>query len=339
MTLYPDGHAARDKFVVERRGARPAHDPWRAQGLVFEDELTRGGSTAQVATLFLTGRECPWRCAMCDLWTHTTTTDTPRGSIAAQVAAAAEEIALSSRRTTHIKLYNAGSFFDPRAVPETDYDTIAAHLFSFERIIVESHPLLVGGRTVRFRDALNRHAAIDAMRPALEVAMGLETANPEALDKLNKRMTLDDFASASDRLLGLGLALRVFVLVSPPFIAHDDQDEWLMRSVDFAVDCGASVVSLIPARGGNGTMETLASDGLFAGPSLSDLERSLALGLESSRIRATGTRVFADLWDLDRFSACAHCLQARRTRLRAMNLAQHHLPDIVCLHCATERPA
>ena len=76
--VYPIGRAARDRFVLERRGPRPPHDPWRHQGLIVEDE--RDGATAaslDVATVFLTGRECPWRCVMCDLWRHTTATDTP----------------------------------------------------------------------------------------------------------------------------------------------------------------------------------------------------------------------------------------------------------------------
>ena len=32
----------------------------------------RQGGRARMATVLLTGRECPWRCAMCDLWTYTT---------------------------------------------------------------------------------------------------------------------------------------------------------------------------------------------------------------------------------------------------------------------------
>ncbi len=70
--LYPATAAARDRFVLERRGPRPAHDPWRYQGLIVEDERTAQGGRARMATVLLTGRECPWRCAMCDLWTYTT---------------------------------------------------------------------------------------------------------------------------------------------------------------------------------------------------------------------------------------------------------------------------
>ena len=62
--------------------------PWQHQGLIVEDERTAAGVHTRTATVFLTGRECPWRCAMCDLWRYTTVAETPAGAIATQVAAA-----------------------------------------------------------------------------------------------------------------------------------------------------------------------------------------------------------------------------------------------------------
>jgi uncharacterized Fe-S cluster-containing MiaB family protein len=129
----------------------------------------------------------------------------------------------------------------------------------------------------------------------------------------------------------MGVALRVFLLVSPPFIDDERQDEWLVRSVDTALACGASAISLIPTRTGNGTIEALMADGHFRPPHLADLERSQALGL--GRTRPASVRVFADLWDLHRFATCPHCLDARRDRLQAMNLSQLVLPVVSCPHC------
>jgi len=37
-----------------------------------------------------------------------------------------------------------------------------------------------------------------------------------------------------------------------------------------------------------------------------------------------------DLWDLDRFADCPHCLAQRRDRLKTMNLAQRVLPAAAC---------
>jgi radical SAM enzyme (TIGR01210 family) len=256
---------------------------------------------------------------MCDLWAYTTDEDTPCGAIPAQITAAREELASRREAVAGIKLYNAGSFFDPRAVPESDYDDVAVALAGLSRVIVESHPSLVGPRVDRLINALERHATGGRGRPALEVAMGLETAHPEALDKLNKRFTLRGFADAADALERRGVALRVFLLISPPFVPLDEQDEWLRRSLDAAFDCGASVVSLVPTRPGNGTMEALIDLGEFTSPGIDDIERSFALALQHARGRG---RVFVDLWDLERFAGPATSLDSTRARLHAMNLEQ-----------------
>jgi radical SAM enzyme (TIGR01210 family) len=271
--------ADRDRFVLAHRAPRPAHDPWRPQGVLVEDE-----AGVRVMTVFLTGRECPWRCAMCDLWRHTIAGDTPPGAIPAQIDAACRGVT-GDQPPAAIKLYNAGSFFDPRAVPECDYETIAHLLQPFERVIVECHPSLVGARIDRFLAVLGG--------PALEVAMGLETAHPDALQRIHKRMDEASFRRAAGWLAGRGLALRVFLLIAPPFVPADEQDDWLERSIDVAVECGASTISLIPTRAGNGTLEALARDGWFTPPSHETIARSAGL----ARARAGGrARVLLDPW-------------------------------------------
>jgi archaeosine synthase beta-subunit len=327
---FPVSASARDRYVLERRGARPAHDPWRHQGLIVEDERTADGRRARMATVLLTGRECPWRCTMCDLWTYTTAGDTPAGAIAAQVAGARSAVRDEPIPVSGMKLYNAGSFFDPRAVPEADYDGVAEALTGLSHVIVESHPALVGPRVDRLLGALDCHGRSEEPSPRLEVAIGLETAHPVALDRLNKRFTLDRFAQAARALRSRGVALRVFLLISPPFVPSPEQDTWLLRSVDAAFTCGASVVSLVPTRPGNGAIEALAASGRFRAPDIGDIERSFALALSHAQGRG---RVFVDVWDLERFAHCAHCLASRRDRLQEMNLGQLVLPRRWCPAC------
>lgn len=330
MGFYPVTAGARDRFVLERRSPPTEPDPWRYQNLIVEDEPGEEGRIARVATVFLTGRECPWRCVMCDLWQTTTSSDTPEGAIPAQLAAAREEIDRRLDSVTTIKLYNAGSFFDPRAVPERDYDAIALSLTGFSHVIVESHPSLVGPRVDRFLESLLRRQVERAAPPRLEVAMGLETAHPDALERLHKRMTVDQFAAAAHALGRRGVALRVFLLISPPFVPPEEQDEWLCLSIDVAFSCAASAVSLIPTRSGNGAMEALAAGGCFRPPRLDDIERSAQTAHARGRRRG---RIFVDLWDLKRFADCPHCFEARRARLQAMNLNQRVSPPIACGSC------
>ena len=99
-----------------------------------------------------------------------------------------------------------------------------------------------------------------------------------------------------------------------------------------AFACGASAVSLIPTRFGNGAVEALAAAGLFVAPSIADLERGLEDALETMQPHTRG-RVFADIWDLQAFASCPSCLEPRRERLRRMNLEQRVLPAASCAAC------
>ena len=221
---------------------------------------------------------------------------------------------------SQVKLYNSGSFFDPAAIPVKDWPSIAEQLRPFQRVIVECHPSLIGDRVLRFRDLL---------AGKLEVAMGLETANPEVLSLLNKRMSLDDFRSAADFLHREEIALRAFVLAFPPFQPKQNELTWSRRSVEFAFDCHASAVSLIPTRLGNGALETLAREGAFAPPSLAAFEQAFEEALSLGR-----KRVFADTWDLQQFSRCSECFPQRKSRLERMNLGQTIEPQIQCSSCS-----
>ena len=323
---YPDTASARDAFILSRRPSRPAHDPLRPHGETLEQERAETGELADVVTVFLTGRECPWRCAMCDLWRYTTEGDTPPGAIPQQIR---EVLGAggASGRPRHIKLYNAGSFFDPRAVPPDDYPAIAAAVAGFSRVIVESHPALIGPRVDEWLEALAAEG-VDAA-PQLEVAMGLETAHPDALERLNKRMTIEQFHHAAAELRRRDVALRVFVLVSPPFVPASEQPAWLRRSVDVAFECGASAVSLIPMRNGNGTVEALAADGQYDAPTLDAFEDAMDAALD----RARG-RVFADLWDVERLASCEACFDQRKARLTSMNLTQRLIARVPCRVCS-----
>ncbi len=252
---------------------------------------------------------------MCDLWRNTLTESVPIGAIPEQVDFALKQ--LPPARV--IKLYNAGSFFDPGAIPSEDYTAIAARLRHFDRVIVECHPALVGKSCIAFRNQLS---------PRLEIAMGLETAHQSVLEKLNKRMTLDQFTAAANFLQGNAIDLRVFILVQPPFIQPEEALPWAQHSLDFAFDCGATAATLIPTRSGNGAMETLAADGLFVPPDLHVVEAAAEYGLRLQR-----GRVFTDLWDVKRGRECPCCFDARIARLRMMNLRQEILSVAPCAAC------
>lgn len=329
VDVYPTAPAERDAWIVSRRGMRNAVTTERPYAFFIEDERAETSEPVSIATIFLTNRECPWRCLMCDLWQNTLTGTVPIGAIPTQIDYAFDQLGASAlNRAKQVKLYNSGSFFDGRAIPVEDYRAIAQRVVHFERVIVECHPSLIGKRVHQFQQALREAAGDIKHVPQIEIAMGLETAHPEVLERLNKRITQADFARAADFLHQHDIALRVFVLVKPPFLDEAEALVWAKRSVEFAFDSGASVVALIPTRGGNGALETLAQAGEFAPPRLATLEAAMDHGVGLQR-----GRVFADLWDLEKFSRCPSCFAARRERLHLMNFTQQLLPRVECPQC------
>jgi archaeosine synthase beta-subunit len=317
-SFYPENRAARDSWILARRPQRNVLDPLRPYEFFVEEECSDTGEVVPVATVFLTNRECPWRCLMCDLWQNTVTETIPLGAIPTQIDYALQHL-LSARQ---IKLYNSGSFFDLQAIPLQDHPAIASQVNSFERVIVECHPALVGKNCIGFKGMLNGQ---------LEVAMGLETVHPEILAKLNKRMTTQQFAAAAEILRASDIDLRVFLLVKPPFMREEEALDWAARSLDFAFDCGATAATLIPTRGGNGAMEELTAMGSFSPPRIATLEEAVAYGLALKK-----GRVFVDMWNVSETSECQDCYQLRVSRLKTMNLQQVILRPIVCESCAVK---
>jgi len=312
---YPSAPADRSRWIQNLRGPRKPVDPERPFAFISERERTPSGTIAQVATIFLTNRECPWRCVMCDLWRNTTTQPVPPGAIIHQIHYALERLPKASV----LKLYNSGSFFDSGAIPQSDYAAIAQLGSSFERVIVECHPRLIGESASAFAEVMGTQ---------LEIAIGLETVHPVALEKINKRISLFDYVDAVQRCRNSSIDVRTFLLVNPPFVQSTDQSEWLRESIRYAFDSGSTVVSLIPARAGNGALDELVRTNDFQEPTLQELTKGLIYGFSLK-----AGNVFADTWDLKRFSHCDQCFPTRSEQIERMNLSQSVEPEIHCAVC------
>ena len=93
-----------DEWILARRPPRNALAPDRPYAWLVEQEPAPEGGLVDVATLFLTNRECPYRCLMCDLWKNTLETSVAPGQIPEQIRWALAQLPPAR----HLKLYNAG---------------------------------------------------------------------------------------------------------------------------------------------------------------------------------------------------------------------------------------
>ncbi len=288
--------------------------------IIEQEPSVKWGPPVDVATIFLVGSECRFRCTMCDLWKYTHPEPTPPGHLVAQVESAIQsigsEVANGANKPRWVKLYNASNFFASTNVPVSDLPKLARAVENFDRVIVENHPKLLNDEIRRFADRLNGQ---------LEVAVGLETVHPQTLEGLNKSMTLDDFQRCSNWLAERGIDVRSFVILRPPGMNATEGEEWAIRSIEFAAHQGVRHVSLVPLRSGNGAIEQLAERGLFTPPTASSIERVMA------EVEKFSCVVTVDLWDWERIEGlCQRCSTMRRDVLAVSNLTQRPPTDIPC---------
>lgn len=302
-----------NRVVEQYRPAKKTMDPFRPDFFLNEKEVQADGKLKSVNTIFLTNRECPFKCVMCDLWRHTLDESTPKGAIPAQIEFALDQLP----KADVIKLYNSGNFFDGKAIPKSDYGRIIELIGGYEHVIVENHPKLIGDFIPEFKSQLNG---------SFEIAMGLESVHPEVLPKLNKQITKENFRDATQFLVKNNISVRAFILLNPPFLTNEQENiEWCLKSVEFAFESGVSSCSIIPTRDGNGIMEELRKSGEYVPPRLSALEE-----VYDRALKLKNGRVFCDLWDLEKFSDCDNCFSRRKDRLHQMNIKQKILKRIQC---------
>jgi archaeosine synthase beta-subunit len=306
-----------DRWILSARGNKNHPDPNKPYGWLVEKERTISGSIEDTGIIFLTNRECPFHCLMCDLWKNTTDRPVAAGTIPAQISFALGRMPA----VRHLKLYNSGSFFDTGAIPEEDYSEIAFLLKEMDTVIVESHPRFIGEKCISFRNMLI---------PDLQIAVGLETINPDVIKILNKKMTPYDFINSVTFLTKNGISSRAFILLRPPFLTESEGIYWAEQSILFAFENGVECCTVIPVRPGNGAMDQLQDKGFFTPPNIRSLEKVVETG-----IKLKAGRVFADVWDLALFSSCDVCLEKRIARLTAMNLYQT-IPDQIVCECSNK---
>ncbi|NUQ20640.1 MAG: radical SAM protein [Gemmatimonadaceae bacterium] len=309
--------AAEDRRIRALRPPKPRVDPYTAHGSLVEEERRPDGRVERALTVFLAGAECPFTCSFCDLWRYTIEGPTPPGALPTQLRRVLDS--LDGERVDRVKLYNASNFFDARAVPTSDVAELAALCAQFGGVTVESHVNTIGARTLDFARRISGR---------LEVAVGLETIHPVAATRINKRLDLARFDESARFLGEHGVDLRVFVLLGAPYVPAEESVEWTVRTVEHAAAHGATLVAIIPVRGGNGEVERIQALGHFTPPTLVQLEEALERSLHHA-----GCVVTADLWDAERLPACERCRPARVARLQRMNLGGRTQPSVDCEAC------
>ncbi|MBD3262356.1 MAG: hypothetical protein GF334_11945 [Candidatus Altiarchaeales archaeon] len=135
-----------------------------------------------------------------------------------------------------VKVFGSGSFFDEKQIPRES----RRHFIKLLRkknisAQIESRPEYV------VPEKLDEFTGID-----LEVAVGLESANPQHLKLICKGFTLGDFERAGSLIRKHGFRLRAYLLVNLPF--DEDIENTLEENVGYAKKHADSIVliNLLP---------------------------------------------------------------------------------------------
>ena len=221
---------------LDRRGAAARRTiPGRASRRHRRGRARRpDGVIAESATVFLTGRECPWRCVMCDLWRHTTTADTPPGAIAAQIGGGRDrrsrsaDAARADQAVQRRQLLRSAGRARRRTTTASAAPLAASTTSSSNRTRRWS---------ARARRAVPRRAAAVAGVPSARARSGHGTRD-RAPGRARSPEQADD-GRATSRAPRRGCAARASRCACScsslrRSCPRDEQDAWLVRSVDVA---------------------------------------------------------------------------------------------------------
>jgi uncharacterized Fe-S cluster-containing MiaB family protein len=150
----------------------------------------------------------------------------------------------------------------------------------------------------------------------LEVAMGLETIHPNAIEIMNKGMSLADFDRAVAKCQSLNIDVRVFVLLHPPGVDRKESVDWTWKTVAYAMERQVRHISIIPLRAGNGWIDRMIKSEEYQLPTVAMI-RELYQSFSRSEIGSAGvaspgnTTVEFDLWDFENWQGgCPQCRES-----------------------------
>ena len=263
---------------ARRHRGRKAQDPRKFVASWSEvDELDGLRTRAWVLILRTSG--CSWaRCTMCGY--HGEAAPASADDIVHQFTAALER----RKEETVAKIYTSGSFFDDREVPAEARRHILGDLGkTFRHVVIESRPEHVTGEKLK---------EAKGQCPGLEVAMGLESSSERVLAlSVRKGFTFRDFSQKAQMARELGVRVRAYILLKPPFLTEREaMDDAVHSMVEAAPLC--DTLSLNPVNVQRGTVvEQLWKRRIYRPPWLWTACRALLEAQGEIMERWPGTRL------------------------------------------------
>ena len=187
-----------------------------------------GAERVRAFVVILRTRGCYWAdvkgCSMCGYARDTLGRSATAGELDRQLRTALARY----RGEPYVKLYTSGSFLDDREVdPASRVAWARAFSGSARRLLFETLPEFATRETLEpIRDAFSGE---------IEVALGLETTQPEILQRfVNKGSPPSEYLEAADRIRAMRLRAKAYLLLKPPYLTERESIEDVVRSIEIA---------------------------------------------------------------------------------------------------------
>jgi radical SAM enzyme (TIGR01210 family) len=261
------------RTVARERRPPPGAPPTAREpvNLWSEDEAI-GPDRVRAFVAILRTRGCYWAdvkgCSMCGYARDTL----GRSATSEELATQLDRLLGRYRDEPYVKIYTSGSFLDDREVdPESRVRLAKAFSGRARRLLFETLP--------EFATEASVGAVRDAFGGELEIALGLESTQPEVLGRLiNKSETPSEYLAAADRVRSFGARPKAYLLLKPPYLTEAESVTDVVTSVGVA-HSRFDAISVNPVHIQNGTVvEWLFRRGRYRPPWLWSLVDAMRAG-------------------------------------------------------------
>ena len=236
------------RAVARERRPAPAGPPTAREPVnLWSEEEALGTERVRAFVVILRTRGCYWAdvkgCSMCGYAKDTL----GRSASAEEIGQQLERALGRYRGEPYVKLYTSGSFLDDREVDAASRVRIAqAFGGRARRLLFETLP--------EFASATALEPIREAFGGELEVALGLESTQPEILARLiNKGSPPSEYFDAADRVRRSGASPKAYLLLKPPYLTEAESVADVVTSIGLAQE-RFDTISVNPVHIQNGTV-------------------------------------------------------------------------------------